>query len=307
VNTFSVRGIFAAVLLSRTPSGALDEAGLTAQLEFLLSQGVCNFALNGATSEYCQTTPDELRNCLRIAKNILPGDASLLCGVGSSCLRDTLQLGKIAVEASVQGVLVPGPHFFPYTQGDLAAFAESVASHLPVPQLLYNLPQFTTGFQAGTTLELIDRCENIIGIKDSSGSLDTVRELTRKASGASRIIGNDGVLAQALSENVCDGVVSGVACVLPEVIQALFANPPGSPSFTVAANHLKEFIAHIDVLPTPWGLKAIAEERGITRAVYPLPLSPVRRQQIAAVREWFREWSVDVPMGQSKTRVKMAH
>lgn len=286
----SIRGVFAALLLSRDRDGSLVESALVNQLEFLLARGIRNFAFNGATSEYCQATPAELSRCLQIAKTVLPSDASILCGIGASCLPNTLKLGEIAIRADVLGLLIPAPHFFPYSQSDLVAFVEAVAVRFPLPQLLYNLPQFTTGFEPATTLDLVRRCSNVIGTKDSSGSLDTLRLLTHESTGASRIIGNDSVLAECLVEGICDGVVSGVACVLPEVIQALFAHPPASPSFTSAADHLREIISHINVLPTPWGLKVLAEERGITQAVYPLPLSRERELQIHSIREWFRKW-----------------
>jgi 4-hydroxy-tetrahydrodipicolinate synthase len=285
-----VKGIFAAVLLSRKEDGSLEEEALQSQLEFLIANGIRNFAVNGATSEYCQTTPAELKRCLQIATEVLPAHTSILCGVGAACLRDTLVLGQIAGEAGVRGLLVPPPFFFPYTQTDVFAFAEAVATRLPVPQLLYHLPQFTSGFETGTTLDLVRRFNNIIGIKDSSGSLETLRALAREQATASKVVGNDGVLAQGLAEGICDGVVSGVAAVVPELVRALFAHPPASPAFVIAAEHLKMFISHIEMLPTPWGLKAIAEERAIAPAVYPLPVSPQRVQQIRELRAWFREW-----------------
>lgn len=286
----SVHGVFAALLLSRNRDASLVESALGNQLDFLLSRGIRNFALNGATSEYCQTNPAELRRSLQIVKAVLPSDASLLCGVGGACLRDTLALGEIAIRADALGLLVPAPHFFPYAQGDLIAFVEAVAMRLPLPQLLYNLPQFTTGFEPATTLDLICRCSNVIGVKDSSGSLETLRLLARETNHASRIIGNDGVLAQGLTEGICDGVVSGVACVLPELITPLLVHPPASPAFLSAADRLRELISHIDVLPAPWGLKVIAEERGIAQAIYPLPLSRERELQIQSIREWLRKW-----------------
>jgi hypothetical protein len=58
-----------------------------------------------------------------------------------------------------------------------------------------------------------------------------------------------------------------VNCVLPEAIQALLANRPGDGGFHAAAGQLSEFIARLDALPAPWGLKAIAEARGIAPAI----------------------------------------
>ena len=285
-----IHGIYAAVLVPRDAQGDLDEAALARQLEFLLTHGIRNFAFNGATGEYCWTSLADLKRCLQLAKTILPPEAEFLCGVGAGRLLDTLGLGQAGVEAGAKGLLVPMPYFFPYAQDDLSAFVRAVASELPVPILLYNLPQFTSGLETATVTALIKECDNVVGIKDSSGSLQILRALTSDSADCSRILGNDGVLAQALTEGVCDGVVSGVACVVPEIIQSLFANRPRSVAFQSAAEKLKEFIVKIDVLPVPWGLKAIAEARGIAAATYQLPVSARRTRQISEIQGWFGEW-----------------
>jgi 4-hydroxy-tetrahydrodipicolinate synthase len=289
-----IQGIYAAVLAPRNAQGDLDEAAMVRQLEFLIEHGIHNFAINGATGEYCISSLADLKQSLRIAKATLPDQAAFLCGVGAACLRDTLALGHAGMDAGAIGLLMPVPYFFPYAQDDVSAFIRTSASELPTPIMLYNLPQFTTGFETATATALISECENVIGIKDSSGSLDILRTLTREGIDSSRIIGNDGVLAQALTEGICDGVVSGVACVLPEVIHPLFANSPQSAAFQAAEAKLQEFIARIDILPTPWGLKAIAEARGIAAAAYQLPVSAQRAKQIHEVQLWFKEWILGI-------------
>jgi 4-hydroxy-tetrahydrodipicolinate synthase len=161
-----------------------------------------------------------------------------------------------------------------------------------VPVLLYNLPQFTSGLDPQTSLELIRECRTIVGIKDSSGSLDTLQLLTESAVGARRIVGNDDVLAQALERRLLDGVVSGVACVLPELIVRLYAVgliEGGSAEFNELATALASFIGQIRSLPTPWGLKMIAEARGILDAAYPMPLSAERVAQRAILLQWFEQ------------------
>ena len=77
---------------------------------------------------------------------------------------------------------------------------------------------------------------NIIGIKDSSGSLDHTRRI---ASRACRIVGDDSVLVPALDAGLCDAVVSGVAGVLPELTTLLFhqrnsAEYPGRRSYSLS-------------------------------------------------------------------------
>ncbi len=95
--------------------------------------------------------------------------------------------------------------------------------------------------------------------------LDILRDLTAHGVDTCRIVGNDSVLAPALIEGICDGVVSGVATALPEVILELYGQnqQTGSAEFRRASRLLDEFIAQLEPFPTPWGLKWIVEARGI--------------------------------------------
>lgn len=283
-----IRGVFAAVLTPRDRNGSLNEAALEHLLEFLLGHGIRNFAFNGATAEYCLNSQEEVKRSLAVANSVLPADATFLCGVGSAGLRGTLALGETAMEAGAKALLVPMPYFFPYEQDDLSAFVRTVAAQLPTPLLLYNLP-FSSGLELATVRSLLEECGNIIGIKDSSGTLTILRALTEEGIDSSRILGNDGLLAQAITEGTCDATVSGVACVMPELIHALFTHPPASAEFHSAGQKLQEFIAQIDVLPVPWGLKAIAEARGMVGTTYQQPVSPRRAKQIHDIQAWFDE------------------
>ena len=163
--------------------------------------------------------------------------------------------------------------------------------------MLYNLPQFTTGLETETACRLIRDVPNIIGIKDSSGSLDILRALTQENIPACRIIGNDGALAAALLEQICDGVVSGVACVAPELIQSIYsaAASHDSAQFRHASDLLNEFIARIDALPTPWGLKWIAEARGILQATFAQQTTAHRISQGTDLMAWFHSWQSALP------------
>jgi 4-hydroxy-tetrahydrodipicolinate synthase len=144
------------------------------------------------------------------------------------------------------------PSFFPYRQDDLHAFCTAVANALPIPVLLYNLPQFTSGLTVDTVLSLLQH-GNIAGVKDSSGSLDIVQAMSAASSVKARIIGNDAALCDAMQQGLCDGVVSGVACTLPELMTSLFATNAAGAAFAVYKAALDDFIDKLGALPTPWG------------------------------------------------------
>jgi 4-hydroxy-tetrahydrodipicolinate synthase len=282
-----VNGVYAALLIPRDPAGAPDEEAFRRSLEFLLARGVSGVALNGATGEYCHTTPAEVERLLAICRETLSGRAPFLCGIGAPGLDGAIALGRMAISAGAAALLLPMPYFFRYSQDDLRAFCSAVAAALPAPILLYNLPKFTNPLEAPTVEALLDSAPNIVGMKDSSGSLELLRLLGPR--GACRIVGDDGVLVRALDEGVCDGVVSGVAGVLPELIRFLF-HERQSPAYASAAGLLAELIGRLSVFPTPWGLKLIAECRGMAPARFFQPLSEARRAQAREFQEWFGPW-----------------
>jgi 4-hydroxy-tetrahydrodipicolinate synthase len=195
-------------------------------------------------------------------------------------------------------VLLPPPHFFPYGQGDLVSFCREVAGKVEGRILLYNLPQFTSGFAPETTLELVLSIANIVGIKDSSGSLETLRLLTDQVAEACRIVGNDEALVEAVKQGCCDAVISGVACAVPELIRDLWTSAVSGDAERLATKEavLAEFIQRIHDVPTPWGLKWVAEIRGIAQARFPMRPSAERSQHGRELQQWFRSWWTGSPV-----------
>lgn len=294
-----VTGTYAALIVPRDSRGTLDESSFRREIEFLLEQGIRGLVLNGATGEYCLTTSDELRRMLAIARETTAGRADYYCAIGSASVRGCIERSRIAEQGGAKGLLLPAPHFFPYEQEDLDAFCCEVAGATSLPVLLYNLPQFThNNLQVQTAMNLFRKVPGIVGIKDSSGSLDILRAMTRGGL-PNRIVGNDGVLAQALREGLCDGVISGVACAAPELLLALFdrKGEPESAGFRQAADALAQFIERLDQFPTPWGLKWIQECRGIAPASFSQPLSERRIAQGRAFQDWFCKWGQDAGIG----------
>ena len=284
-----ISGVFAALLTPRDSDGNVDLDSYRHQVFHLNRTALAGYALNGATGEFPTSTEKELENLLNATREEAP-DAQLLCGIGAGSLRSVLCRGRIAEAANATAVLLPMPSFFPYRQDDLFSFVSAVASDLNLPILLYNLPQFTSGLDIDTILSLFEKHPNIVGIKDSSGSLEIVRTITAARLPNARLIGNDSALASALKEKVCDGVISGVACVLPELILSLYTATEGSEQFQQAEKLLNEFISRISVLPTPWGLKVASAVRGFSQETYPFPLSAQRQLEIAGLRSWFKSW-----------------
>lgn len=292
-------GVYAAVLTPRRSDDSVDTAALTRLTRFLVSRGIRSFALNGATGEFCLTKTKHLQSMLRTVRDACDGSIQILCGVGAPSLSLVTDLAAIAEEEGANGLLLPMPYFFRYEQEDLDAFCRTAAKSTGLPVLLYNLPQFSTGIDKATVRKLIAEVPNIVGIKDSGGSLDILRDLTEHKVDACRIVGNDPVLRPALAEGVCDGVVSGIACVLPELVTELYSQGrlAASGDFDDSWRLLREVAKELDAMPTPWALKWIAEARGIFHPTFSQSLSESRQRCGAALKTWLQEWFRDAIPG----------
>ncbi|MGH9573246.1 MAG: dihydrodipicolinate synthase family protein [Candidatus Acidiferrales bacterium] len=285
-------GVFAALLTPREADDSVDIPALMRLVHFLLSKGIDSFALNGATGELSLARPRHLQAMVKAVRQASSGRAQILCGIGGPSISTVSELAEIAEVEGASGLLLPMPYYFRYQQQDLDAFCRAVAAETHLPILLYNLPQFSTGLEPETVRTLIADIPNIVGIKDSGGSLDILRDLTQRGSDACRMVGNDPTLRPALSEDVCDGIVSGIACVLPELVLPLYAQGAcaASAKFDNSWRCLREIANQLELLPTPWGLKWIAQARGILEAKFAQVQSDARLCQAAELQCWFSKW-----------------
>ena len=281
----TLHGPLAALLTPRDGSGELALEEFESNIEFVLSQGVTGICINGATGEYVAATLDERRVLLEVGRSVVGNRGVLVCGIGAAGFADATMLGRHGLEHGADALLLPPPHFFDYREDDLEAFYREAARRIFGPILLYNLPSFAVNLETQLAIRLIESVPNVIGIKDSGG-LSTLSSLTRNGrSSARRIVGNDADLAVALQGALCDGVISGVAGVLPELIVGIYRQHSDS-----LIQQLDELLRHIGCFPTPWGLKCLAQCRGLGNPFFLLPLSEARRRQITALAEWFQEW-----------------
>ncbi|MDX2267757.1 MAG: dihydrodipicolinate synthase family protein [Bryobacter sp.] len=277
-----VSGVWAATLTPRENNGAFAAGGFQKMVEAQAAAGLAGLVVNGATGEYAGTSLGEVHQQMEIVRSStkLP----LVVGVGGARFDQSQALARLAEEQGAVALLLPVPHFFRYGAEDAVANAEALAEATRLPILLYQLPAFTSGYAPEAVMALVEGCPGVRGIKDSSGSLDLLRRLKTEAPAWRRIVGHDGVLVQAIRENLVEGVISGIACGAPELSLAVWQQKPG------AADLLEELLRHFEGVPTPWVVKWIVEVRGWFGAQHAAPLGPGRREQKAEFQAWCAGW-----------------
>jgi 4-hydroxy-tetrahydrodipicolinate synthase len=282
-------GVYAALVTPLDEDGNVDNQTFDRLVDFVMERGVDGVAVGGGTAEYPHFELEERKELITRAICRVAGRGSCYVGIGASSVRTTLKLAEHAAQVGCQALLLPMPHFFHYEQHDLRAFCESVARTVQAPCLLYNLPAFTNTLDLETAVQLLRHEEYLVGIKDSSGDRHNLARLAqaRARDEFSLVIGDDALLWDALGAG-WDGVISGIACFLPELLVSLYRSFRAGDYDT--ARHCQELldqlIEEIVKLPIPWGIRVALGLRGIPTGPLPLPLSPVRKQQIAEFRSW---------------------
>ncbi|MDE0100870.1 MAG: dihydrodipicolinate synthase family protein [Bryobacterales bacterium] len=285
-----IRGLYAALLTHRSRDGSVDFGAIERNAEFALSNGAVGLVPCGGTGEYFDLSIAERQELVEVLVPVVRGRASLVAGVGAAKLEESAKLAHHALAAGADAVLLPPPHFFRYGQPELRQFFREAAAAIGGPTLVYNLAGFVSPISPSTAADLLRDEEYIVGIKDSSGTLAMLRQVTRERIPCARLQGHDKRLAESLQEGFADGAISGPAGVVPEALAPLFEDPTGGPRFTTAAKRLEEFLRRLQGLPYPWVLKWAASLRGWGRATMPFPLSQGHIQDRKEFESWFEQW-----------------
>jgi 4-hydroxy-tetrahydrodipicolinate synthase len=287
-------GVFAAAVTPHRLEGhEADIGGMLELVDFLARSGVQGTVVLGSTGEFLHVTPSDRERIVQFS--VKRSRVPVIAGVSHSTLDGTLELASDAITSGAAAILLMPPYFFRYDQSDVAEFYRRFAVEIgrtDVPILLYNIPQFTSGIAFETVRELLDS-GRFAGIKDSSGDWDYFQQLAglRAQRDFTLFVGNDGIFPQARLAGA-DGVVSGCACAIPELLLKLDAAiTSGDQARTAMLTELlNQFIAWIDRFPTPVGIKVATAARGLKIGPLAVPLGPEKCRDLEAFQSWFKTW-----------------
>jgi 4-hydroxy-2-oxoglutarate aldolase len=176
-------GIYPAITTPFYPDGRLYLRKLEHNVEHYSRTPCAGIVVLGSTGEAIMLGDDESRDVLRHAANTAAPDKVLLAGVGRESLIETLHLAEYAAEHQYDAVLVRTPHYYTAYYGLTAGAApmltyyRALADRSPLPVVLYSIPKFTHCELPVDVVAELAQHPNIIGIKDSSGSLDRLAAL----------------------------------------------------------------------------------------------------------------------------------
>ena len=277
-------GVFAAAVTPNRP-GTLDAdfTGLMDLLDFLADARVDGICILGSTGEFLNYSFSDRQRLVYLGAK--RSRVPLLVGVGHSTLRGALQIAEEAISSGADGLLIMPPYFFPYGQAEIGQFFLEFARETgdAVPILLYNIPRYTSQIEPETVRRLLDT-GLFAGIKDSSGDWGYFEQLLalKRDRAFALFAGHDRIALQALQAGA-DGVISGCASAIPEVLVTLYKTKSDEVN-----RRLLEFVDRIERFLAPIAIKRAVTVRGQKAGDPAVPLAPENAAALEEFAAWFQ-------------------
>lgn len=264
---YKPKGMYAAIITPSNDNVTVNENELRKLIGWLVEKGVHGVVPLGSIGEFIHLDAKEKKKTIKISVEEAKGKIDVLPGATETCSANSIEQAKYAREVGANGVLVGAPYYLKITQEMLEAHFEIIAKSLPdFPIVLYTIPMFSTPISYDVVKRL-SRAKNIVGIKDSGGSMvDQMNyiDITREVGGDIHFMaGRDEMIFPSMASGA-DGAITGACGVIPEIILDIY-NSFMRGDYERALqlqNLILSLVRAMMALPFPLGFKAVLEYRG---------------------------------------------
>ncbi|AVV36717.1 MULTISPECIES: dihydrodipicolinate synthase family protein [Pantoea] len=219
-----INGVLTAIVTTFDREGAFDPMKQREQVRRQINAGNGIFS-GGTNGEFFVLNEQEKMAVTTTCVDEVNGRAPVVAHIGEISTRETIRLGKQIARLGVDAVSAITPWFVPLKQQELIDHYQRVADALTVPLFLYNIPARTGNTLQPETVRTLAAHPNIIGIKDSAGSYESLSgflQATADCEGFDVLNGPDSLIHQGFVDG-CSASISGLANVAPEAINAIWA------------------------------------------------------------------------------------
>lgn len=217
-----LEGTMSAIVTPMRADGGIDESALRALVNAQLDAGMDAVVPCGTTGETPTLTHDEIRTVVQTTIEEVGGRVPVIVGTGSNSTAKTIENTRWAKELGADAALVVTPYYNKPGPGMLEAHYRAVAADGGLPVVLYNVPGRTgINMTAATTIAL-SRLDNVIAVKEASGSLTQVQAILAGTDEASfTLLSGDDAMTLPMYSVGAHGLVSVAGNIVPGEVKAM--------------------------------------------------------------------------------------
>lgn len=207
-------------LITPFQEGEVDFQTLDELVEFQIENGIDAIVPVGTTGECPTLSHEEHKMVIERVVKTAGGRTAVIAGAGSNSTAEAIELTAFSKEVGADATLQVCPYYNKPTQEGFYQHFKAIAEEVDLPIVLYNIPGRCGG--TGLTAETIARLseiENIVGIKEATGSLDMASEISSRCD--MTILSGDDSLTLPICSVGGKGVISVVANIVPADVKAM--------------------------------------------------------------------------------------
>ena len=248
----------------------------------LVHNGSDAILIAGTTGESPTLTHEEELEILATVQRVVANKAKVIFGAGSNSTETAVKMSKLAEKEGAGAILSVVPYYNKPSQAGMIAHFSAIAESTKLPIILYNIPSRTgANMEVATVVELANKYQNIVAIKQSFGDMDVVSELRMSCPEDFVIYSGDDSLTLPMLALGAHGVISVASHIVGSEIKTMIHNFK-TDNYKVAKNmHMKLYpiFKQIFMAPNPVPIKAALEKMGIIKDYVRLPLVELTDKQ----------------------------
>lgn len=282
-----ITGAFTA-LITPFRDGQVDYERLKQNVAFQISEGIDGLVPCGTTGESPTLSHEEHDKVIQTVVEASAGRVPVIAGTGSNSTEEALRLTQHAREAGASLSLQVCPYYNKPTQEGLYRHFMTIADHVDIGLVLYNIPGRTGISLTAQTVERLAEHPHIVGIKEATGSLDMASDIaSRTDPDRFSILSGDDSLTLPIMAVGGRGVISVATNVIPRRVTAMVHSALDGDYELARAQHLELFdlFNAFFIEGNPATVKQAMHMLELDTGEVRSPLAPVSEETISKLRQ----------------------
>ena len=217
-----LRGCGTALVTPFRANGAIDESALRALIEWQIKSGVHFLVPCGTTGETPTLSYDEWLRVIDVTIEVANRRVPIVAGATSNSTAEAVQKAKtVAARPGVDAILTASPYYNKPTQEGQYQHFKAIAEAIDKPIVLYNVPGRTAANIEPATLARLADVENIVAVKEASGSVTQIAEALNAVPDDFTVLSGDDAITLPVISLGGQGIISVASNVIPAEISKM--------------------------------------------------------------------------------------
>lgn len=217
-----LQGSMVALVTPMHPNGEIDYDRLAQLIDWHIEQGTHCLVAVGTTGESATLSMQEHSDVIRYFIKHVNGRVPVIAGTGANNTKEAIHLTSEAKDAGADCALLVAPYYNKPTQEGLYQHYKAIAEAVDMPQMLYNVPGRTVVDIAQETVERLADFDNIVAIKDATGSVERGKQLIEAVGERMVVLSGDDGTSLELMQHGAKGNISVTANIIPKAMSTIF-------------------------------------------------------------------------------------